>query len=210
MSKLRRNFFATLLCLVLLMAFAVAFVGCDEAESGSEVTEEQWNAALSEETLKNVTIKFSGTVDAQTIAEDNITMQQDQTLKFANGRVQIIIIADGKTIANDIGEGKGAQQQADIYLQILSVLLEQRESFTFDESQKAYYFEGPVMTTINGEGVPGDKTFDVTMKDSYVRFDDQGRPEYFKCDFTQASDNATAHTDGTWTFSDYGTTVIDK
>lgn len=177
--------------------------------AGSEVTEEVWNAALSEETLKNVTMKFSGTVETTIVGGGDRTMKQEQTLKFANGRVQIIIIADGKTIANDIGEGEGAQQQVDIYLQILSVLLDQRESFIFDESQKAYYLEGPVTTTLNGEGMPGDKTFDVTMKDSYVRFDDQGRPEYFKCDFTQASDDATAHTDGTWTFSDYGTTVID-
>jgi len=201
MSILKRNVFVTLLSFVLCLTCVFAFVGCDEAEQGSEVTEEVWNAALSEETLKNVTIKFSGTVETQTRG-DEITVQQDYTLKIVDGRAHIVVLIDGKEGLNTSLDG---EQMRNGYLQVLSVLLDQRGSFTFDEGEKEYYLEGPITEKVTANGISGN----ITMKDSYVRFDDQGKPVYFQCDFTQANKKATDHTDGTWTFSDYGTTVID-
>ena len=102
-----------------------------------------------------------------------------------------------------------------MYLQILTALLEQREKFEFDNKENAYILKDTVDTTISQSVYGETVSFAVTMKDSVVRFNDEGKPVYFQCDCTMLINDfsgfsSTVNTKGEWTFSDYGTTTIQE
>lgn len=213
MLKTKKGLLGVIACMVLSMLFSFALIGCENETAGKdgEVTQEQWNAALGAENLENVTITLSGIriTDEQNESETSVT-----TVKFADGKMQVTSAGDLWGEAYDeVFIGENVEENKKAYLNILTCLLEQREKFTFDDSDKTYKLDETVTTTVSFD----DKSvvFTITMKNSRIRFDGAGKPIYFKCDYTQTSNDTgfgvfTVEVNATWEFSDYGTTAITK
>ncbi len=213
MLKTKKGILSVFAGFVLAILMAFTLVGCGETVEGSEVTQEQWNAALGAENLENVTITFEGDVH-RNVNGTSQTVSEEQTIKFADGKMQVTVVDNGTEALNSVFTDNNVEVNKKSYLQILTTLIEQREKFVFDKEKKGYVLNDTVTTSINESMYDETHSFTVTMKDSVVRFNSEGKPTYFACDFTQDGGDTgfmagvIVNTKGEWTFSDYGTTEI--
>ena len=121
-----------------------------------------------------------------------------------------------------IADGEIAEAQKLQYSQVFMTLLEDYKNFTYDADTNTY----KVMTNVKVEKVlkavsfsPDGSvtTFDLPtvleMREAEVTVSSDGKLIKFVCDYSQTMDmyGTTMVTAGktTWTFSDYGTTVIE-
>jgi hypothetical protein len=179
-----------------------------EAETFTGLDEEEWQESLSEQKFDNVTINYKLEIIEGQSAD------QTHVVKIAENAVyrKMTMVMGGQDMSDEqYFTDVLAEQQKNIFLQVFLSLLADRENFEYNAEEDAYFSPSTVTVTLDmGDGMSATEV----MKDGKVTFDKNGNIEYFYCELTETTimegqEVASITCKATWTFSDYGTTVIE-
>ncbi len=203
--------------------------GGDNENVGSEVTDQEWNAAIQDVNFINVTILQTSTGTAvqtmklgETPQTFNMTMDQTRTLKFTetaiyihedstitntdNGQVQPVDLHEYSTESEETSLDDLRSLYTDLFLAILA----KKADFTYNAELGAYTLNQTV--TINKE--QNNSTVTEQVSNGKAVFDANGVLISFSCDLIESVTNdymsIVENIDMTWTFSNYGTTAITQ
>jgi hypothetical protein len=225
---LMKKILSLILAAVLCFASVASLASCDNirenlgdyvgggSEGGSEsesetftgIDEEEWQESLSEQKFDNVTINYKLEIIEGQSAD------QTHVVKIAENAVyrKMTMAMGGQDMSDEVTfTDAEAEQQKSMFLQVFLSLLADRDNFVYDAEQDAYLSPSTVNVTLDmGDGNKATEE----MKDGKVTFDEKGNIEYFYCVLTETyiinGEVANAITcKATWTFSDYGTTVVE-
>lgn len=170
------------------------------------VSEEKWLESIAEEKFDNVTIHYTFTNDEMT---------QEHIVRITEGKVyRKMTITSGSSspmVMEGVFEGEAGEMQRGIYLKVFLSLLAERENFVWDKESGCYTAPNTVVARVEGEN----EFYAIeTMTGGIVKFHESGNIEYFDCTLNEATysgDTKESEVEGKvlWTFSDYGTTVIE-
>ena len=192
------------------------------------LTATDWAAILSEENFENYTLKMNGDMVAIAGGEQ-VPNHVDEIIKVTADKVEITVHAaevngpgyDDQTLLLD---GKLAESQKDQYAWLFLTMLEEFANFEYDEATKTFKLADVVSIETVMEGLVslGDdkySSFEVPtkleMKDAEVTISEDGKLVKFVCDYSQTMQMGEGPATvvfgiTTWSFSDYGTTVITE
>lgn len=200
--------------------------GGDNENVGSEVTDQEWNAAIQDVNFINVTILQTSTGTAvQTIDATqtfNMTMDQTRTLKFTE---TAIYIHEDSTVTNtdngdvrpvDLHEYSTESEETSLedlralYTDLFLAILAKKADFTYNAELGAYTLNQTV--TINKQ--QSNSTVTEQVSNGKAVFDANGVLISFSCDLIESVTNdhmsIVEDIDMTWTFSNYGATAITQ
>ena len=204
-----KKFFYLFLALALCASITLSLASCTEEEAKEifeNLSEEEWEQALSAPNFENVTIHYEYT-------QGNVFTKQ--TAKFTKTgvyrSVEMTSIATGEPAESmaQYFEGEEADQQRNLFLKTFLAIVEDRDNFVYDESTKLYTAENAEARIDHHENAYVTEK----IKDGKLSFNSDGNVEKFMCNLTESiymeNELKETHTfDVTWTFSDYGTTEI--
>ena len=183
----------------------------------------EWSNMLSASSFDNYTVTYEGRM---TVLPENVTADIKQVYKVTADKVAIEILLDTSSPDEedslvDVFDGEIAQSQKQQCEQLFTLMLSNRESFEYDAETDTYQITETIRIeeTLKGisyiDGIK--QEFEcptvIEMRDGEVSVSEDGKLMKFTCDYSQTMDlhgqltTIIGHT--TWTFSDYGTTVID-
>lgn len=216
----------TLLLIVITALSLTTFIACDSETNppnvppveeppskNQSITENQWNDMLSTANFENYTLMQSYSV----IVDGNST-QINTIIKFATGKVLISMSANNET-HTALFENEEAKAQKQSYENVFLALLANFDDYEYDAVENSY--KNPetitVEQTMHHTSTDGTTNYVVHIKsvmtDGKATISTDGKLLTFVCDYTQTTtfeggeENVT-DTKMSWTFSDYGTTVI--
>lgn len=198
------------------------------AEPSQGISTPEWNGMLSAANFENYTVTLEGMMTVVQPGQENVTSNVKQIVKIADDKMQLEIFAsDADSSAEDsmkqvfVEEIAAEQKQQNEWLFL--TLLAKRESFVYDPETNTYSITETIRIeeTVKGisidpeTGVP--QSFDcpvvIEMREGVVTISEDGKLLKFVCDYSQSMEirGEVTTTMGltTWTFSDYGTTVIE-
>ncbi len=196
------------------------------AFDGIEVNKQSWDGALAEEAFNNVTISFTFVVEK---IVDNSGYYVDaieclktvQIFKSAGDKVYRkvdVYYPDGKYEEDESFDvtftGLEAQMQRKMFYDIFAALLADYDNFVYN-SEKSIY-ETPSEINVDVSDSVGGLTTSVieSIKNAQVKFGANGKLEYFEGYHTESmyeNGSLLGSISGKiiWTYSNYGTTVIE-
>ncbi len=164
------------------------------------VDEKTWAEMISAETFENYTL-----VEKMFVVEEGET---DVTVKFTKDKVSFKMHSSDEPI---LMEGEEAKMQKGTYEQVYLALLADYENFVYDAERDLFVNNGTV--TVEIDMLLYDVSAVIVMKNAEIVLTDDYKIASFACEFTQTTTTPrgthTITVDSIWTFSDYGTTVID-
>lgn len=176
-------------------------------EKPQGISKEKWEEITSAIAFENYTLVQTGLVTPQ----GQSAVQQDCLIKFANDKVALqISLGEGDPLEM-IYEGIEAEEQKASYESVFMALLDNFDDFKYDATDKTY--KNPEAITVEITMASQGMTASITMANGVVTLDSNGKIATFECDYTQTTtvmgQAITAVADMHWTFSNYGTTVIE-
>ena len=188
--------------------FTCTVCGATKGESVEFVgiTEEIWQESLAEQKFDNVTVHYSFKTPEMT---------QNHIVKIANDEVyrEATMIGDGFDYTDSVFyTGEEGILQRDMFLSVFLALLADRDHYVYDSETGLYLSPNEVTTTLP---MDEDNIYaKEVMTNGKAKFDSTGKLEEFSCSLTESiykNDVLEGEVSGevVWTFSDYGTTVID-
>ncbi len=215
-----KKFLTLLMAGALALSFGICAAGCDQNNDngdelkGVEVTEEQWDIAISDATFDNVTFTQVG---ESTIIQSgsSVSIIENLTIKITEDELAYSGSATNKTTGevNTVSEQKytGAIASAyrTTYTKIFMGVLEQKDKFVYDADLGAYTLSEEVVV----EQTAGTQVVTERITNGKAIFNEQGYLVSFSChlyetDVRNGVTNMTYDANLTWTFSQYGTTII--
>lgn len=203
-----KKILSLILALALCASFTLALSSCTEEEAKEifeNLTKEEWQQALAAPNFENVTIHYEYT------NEGLLTKQIAKFTKDGVYRKMESFDAEGKaTGEHDIYcEGEEATQQRNLFLQTFLAIVEDRDNFEYNETTKLYTAKNAEARIEQSEGI----YITEKVKDGKLAFNKDGNVDTFECNLTESIYMAnelkqSINIDVTWTFSNYGTTVI--
>lgn len=215
---------------VILIAAAIFLVvflmgNKDGKEPSAGVSENEWDAMLDSKNFENYTLTLTGEM-TQSHGDTGYTSQVNETVKITKDKVLMITAAEvaDPTVTEDrdvLFEGEMALAQKTQFEQIFLALLSKYESFVYDAQTKTYTVGQTVRMDIDLVSYSYDDTgviqtrsvpSTLEMQKATVTLSEDGKLMKFVCDYTQTmklQENVVISGLTTWTFSDYGTTVIE-
>ena len=203
-----KKLLSLVLALALCASFTLALSSCTDEEAKEifeNLTKEEWQQALAAPNFENVTIRYEYT------NEGLLTKQIAKFTKDGVYRKMESFDAEGKaTGEHDIYcEGEEATQQRNLFLQTFLAIVEDRDNFEYDETTKLYTAKNAEARIDQSEGL----YLTEKVKDGKLAFNKDGNVDTFECNLTESIYMAnelkqSINIDVTWTFSNYGTTVI--
>ena len=177
-----------------------------EKEFNGEVTEDEWLAAIAEELYKNVTVDIYAT----NYTPEGVMLTRERAQQTAEGiRIDTWFKDTGEWYYNDFYYFFDEYKETSLpYMAIVMGLIEQRESFTFDDESGMYVAPESISLESAGGGIFVDTVF----KNCRIKFSEEGLIDTVTCDivmyivdeegFYEVTSNAV------WEFYDWGTTTI--
>ncbi|MBE6600326.1 MAG: hypothetical protein E7640_03910 [Ruminococcaceae bacterium] len=203
---------------------------CGASESSSVtfagISENKWNVMISESAFENYTLKYDGTMTVTAGEEENVS-QMKSICKIASDKMEITVFAvseDGLIVLPLdplVLEGDLAETQKVQYTQLFFAVIQCYENFEYDAEQNVYKINETVTIEKDLAAISFSPTGEntemivptvITIKDAVATVSDDGKLLSLVCDYKQDMEmNGGIVTEGitTWTFSDYGTTVIE-
>lgn len=224
-----------ILLLLLSLCLLLSMIACDQGNdpTGDETTSEtdQTAAVLSEsewaektafDNFDNYTVMMSGKMSVTQNGEFQGESDATQCIKVADDKLSIEIFMDGESMDLSVLDGDLAKTQKTQATQLFSLLLEQYEYYEYDAEKKVYCVTDTVSweTVLTGLSYETDGSvseFDVPavieIREAEVTFAEDGTLVSLVCDYSQSMSLEAGETTTsgliTWTFSDFGTTVIE-
>ncbi len=218
----------TILLVVITALSLTTFMACDDEtnppnvppveeppSTNQSITENQWKDMLSTANFENYTLKQSYSV----ILDENSTTV-DTIIKFADDKVFLSMSADNET-HTVLFEKEEAKAQKQSYENLFLALLANFDDYEYDANENAY--KNPetitVEQTIIYPTTDGTTNYVVhiksVMSNGKATVSTDGKLLTFVCDYTQTTtfengEEQVTDTKMSWTFSDYGTTVITE
>ena len=190
------------LILVLALSSVLMLTACGGGANGP-LSSGDWEDMISAHSFENYTLKTAATI---------MGTEQENTIKFADGKVAMDFILDGELIPL-VYEGDDAAEMKRGYEELFLALLADFDNFAYDETAKVYKNDGAVSITITSTVEGQTITADITMTNGIVAVDDNGNLLQFDCEYTQTTTTPegpiTITTNMHMEFSNYGTTVIE-
>ncbi|MBQ3219077.1 MAG: hypothetical protein IJB32_00575 [Clostridia bacterium] len=194
------------------------------AFDGIEITKQDWDRALGEEIFENVTLNF-------TFVAEEIVDSSGGFVDVLEGAktVQVIKFADGKCYRkvekydnngiyqyDEVFEVTGTQAngQRKMFYDMYATLLKDYDNFVYDSVKSIYTTPNEIIVDVSKSvGEMSTKVY-VSIKNAQVKFGANGKLEYFEAHHTESiyeNDTLLASISGKiiWTYSNYGTTVIE-
>lgn len=199
-----KKLLSVILVLALSSLLMLTACGGDGGEgTGGEMNAENWEEMLSAPSFENYTLYTKATI---------MGTEQENTVKFADGKVAMDFVLDGELIPL-LYDGDEATEIKDDHEEIFLALLADFDNFIYDETAKAYKNDGSISVTITSTVEDQTVVADITMVNGVVTIDDNGNLLQFDCDYTQTTTTPegpiTMTTNMHMEFSNYGTTVIE-
>lgn len=222
-----------LISLALLLCVSLSLVACGGGSGSTDTTgnggipENEWEEMLSASNFGNYTLTMEGTMTVTQngeIAAEN--QKTKQVLKVTADKLELTLyffddeINEFVAMEPAILEGELAQSQKEQSAQVYLALLAKRDSYIFDAATDSYKvtetvtFEA-VLDALSYDENGNEMTFEVPttieMREATLKLSEDGKLLSFTADYTQTMEmGVTTVTAGitTWSFSDYGTTVI--
>ena len=197
-----------------------------DVESGEvgevgEISKEAWASSFA-----NYTVTMEGTMDVSLAGSVISTSYVKQEMKIANGKMLVTMLAtDGSASDSDslLYEGDIADTQIAQTSEIFLTLVNESEFFEYNNDTNTYTlskdisYDTVLQSVINspdGSLSTADVPTTIEMRDAEITVSSDGKLLKLVCYYAQIMDmgygmaTTTAGT-VTWTFSNYGTTVID-
>ena len=197
-----------------------------ESEAATGIGEAEWKEMISEKTFENYTFTMEGTMTVVQTGVEPVVSDIREEIKITSDKVSMELLADDtESSASDsqtmVFEGEIAEAQKAQCAQLFMAVLEEYDSFVYDPATGVYTI--PKTITIEkvlkgvGSAENGISMFDVPatieIRQAKATISEDGKLLTFVCEYTQIMDmygsEITTSGNTTWTFSDYGTTVID-
>lgn len=174
------------------------------------MTAEKWAIMISPETLTNYTVSYGGTV-TQTDDNGDVTVSdQSFTVKFNEDKIHVqgTIRPEGSdtpiTFSNLFTGDNYSNAKKSYEILFLSILADY-ENYQYDSADDTYTIPAPVNVTLDYGGT----SLTISLNNSKVSISNDGKLLTLVCEYTQTEKGAyTATSAMTYTFTDYGTTVI--
>ena len=185
------------------------------------ITEEEWNAAIAPISFENYTMLTSGYI----IQDDGTEMQQDQVVKVTADRMTVALTVVMEKMLGQPVENPETQNiffdfyknpeelamQKNSQEQVFLALLADYNKFVWDQDKQAFVNSGTVTVEIPMQSYAS--SVSVVMENATLYITEEGQIKCFVCDYTQTTKMAentivSSVKNFSWTFSDYGTTVI--
>ncbi len=207
-----KKLFTWLTALCMCLGFGVVAASCDapadstpaastpadttpDTPSDIPVTEEEWNAAISDANFDNVTFTFAGTFD--------------------DGEEFVGTAAIAGDMALIDGEPLGAEfvpMLKSVYINTALAIVGNFDDFTYDATQNVFVGKGDITYTVDASAM-GYENVSITVKNVVVTLDANEHIATIACDMTQSfiEDDKPEQLvmNVTFTYSNYGTTVIE-
>ena len=166
-----------------------------DTPSDIPVTEEEWNAAISDANFDNVTFTFAGAFD-----------DGEEFLGVA-------AIAGDKALVD--GDPLGAEfipMLKSVYVNTALAIVGNFDDFTYDATQNVFVGKGDITYTVDASAM-GYENVSITVKNVVVTLDANEYIATIACDMTQSfiedGNPEQLVMNVTFTYSNYGTTVIE-
>lgn len=192
-----------------------------EEEVFTGITEEEWNAAIAPISFENYTMVADGYVKQN----DGTEMQQYNVIKMTENRMTVDMTATlykklGVTLETpevmnvlfDFYENPDEfEAQKNAQEQVFLALLADYKNYQWNAEKQAYVCTQPF--TVEIYMAVYDTSVSILMTNGSLYLTNNGKVDKFVCDYTQTmvmpGETMVVDTNFTWTFSDYGTTVIE-
>ena len=183
-----------------------------------------WEAKFSDEVFKNYTVIFEGTM---TVTQDGVVDSTSlvwQKIKTTAEKVELTLRASevaSPTNSDEVTmsfEGETAEIQKIQNSQLFLTILRKYENFKYNAEANTYTIPedivlNEVLKASHRDGTLFDVPAQIEIREAVVTFSEDGMIATFSCDYSQAMDigDSIVTTSGktTWTFTDFGTTVIE-
>ncbi|MBO5883699.1 MAG: hypothetical protein J6Q78_04775 [Clostridia bacterium] len=224
--------------LLLLISFILllSLVACNDGDgtnnsggdpsgtSSTVLNEAEWDQMISDDMLANYTVIMEGNMSVTTNGKEEGTSDVKQKTKVANDKLSMEIFAGDQSVDTMVIDGDLAKAQMTQTSQLFKTLMAEYDNFTYDADKKIYKVTESVTidTVLKGFGYQDEgavREFDVptviVMRDAEITVSEDGKLVSFVCDYSQSmtmTDGDEVVTSGvvTWSFSDFGTTVIEE
>ncbi len=191
-------------------------------EKPEEMFQAEWDAKLADKMFENYTYSMEGRMTVTQDGEPETTSDMRQIVKVTSDKVSTTVYADsveepgGSGGFTQVYEGEIAEATKTQNAQLFLTILRDYENFEYDAETNTYKIPETVVFEEVLKAVSGDGMFDVParieVREAVVTFSEDGRIATLVSDYTQAMDfgGSMVTTAGvtTWTFTDFGTTVI--
>ncbi len=193
------------------------------------LSKDEWTSMLSTSHFENYTLNMEGTMDVLLNGVKNSTNNVSETLQVTADKLLVTLHADDtQSDASDqetiLLEREQAKSHKDQYSWLFLTMLEQFDSYRYDKATKTYKLTDDVVIEKDMEGFISDEqgllsTFTIPTKleirDAEVSVSEDGKLLKLVCDYSQTTamgteGETTVSGVTTWTFSNYGTTVITQ
>ena len=180
----------------------------------------EWNEKVAEKNFENYTVSMEGRMTVTQAGLYETTADMSQIIKVTSDKISITILSD---VAGDsdeytqVYEGEIAEVTKTQNAQLFLTIIRDYENFVYDKETKTYKIPEPVVFEEVLKGIEGQELFDVPtrieVREASVTFTKDGLLATLVSDYSQTMELAgqTVTTSGkvTWTFSNFGTTVIE-
>ena len=219
-----KKLFTTFMALCMCLGFGFAATACEDPAGstpdgstpeestptqGNTVTDEEWNAAIADTSFTNVTFT-QATTGTTSMGETSFEVVQNVTIQITEEALLITGKATANGFDQDVNEYMTGEQktvQQGFYIKMFTAILEERESFVFDESQGAYTM--PETITVSYQFQSQNITEQVS--NGKAMFDENGVLVSFAASIVEeVQAGVVSNANVVWTFYDYGTTEITQ
>lgn len=197
-----------------------ADVTTDAPASG--IGKSEWESRLTAEVFENYTVLIEGEMTVFQNGEEDSTDEIWQKIKITSDKMELSTMAVGEEDPfMMVFDGEIAAAQKLQNSQLFMLILSKYDSFVYDAATDTYSIPETIVLNeiIKGIGISGDEVSlwdiptQIEFREAVVTFTSDGMLSTLVCDYTQTMEmyGATISASGktTWTFTDFGTTVIE-
>lgn len=199
-----KKFVSILLAVCMCLSVGAMLTACDEEHTHTYegISEEEWNAAIQPSNFDNVTFAFSGSFLKADIDAESF----DYNCKIDGNNATMDDLIRGEHMQLD---AEAITALKDTYINTATAIVENFDNFTYDKDSKAYKSNQDIVYTVTIAGLEAT----ITAKAVSVTLDANLNIASIACtmiqDFVENATPKQYTLDITFTYSDYGTTVVE-
>ena len=192
-----------------------------EDNTANTLDKDAWAAKFADEVFENYTVIFEGRMTVTENGAYDSTSDVWQKIQVTSDMMAITVQATEVDSPENSGtftitlEGVEASVQKIQNSQLFLLILRDYDNFIYDATTNSYIIPQTITMQETLQALAGDNTFfpvlvRIEIREAIVTFSEDGKLATFTCDYTQTMIDFNVTTSGktTWTFSDFGTTVI--
>ena len=188
-----------------------------EEAKDTGVSEEKWESMVSDDIFANYTVEMKGLMTAYVNGNSQGESDAHAIYHITTDSIEFVIMDQGEPAGSMVLVGEDAVAQKYEFSIIFRSILNEYDKFVYDPETDEYLIDDATINVnahVVTNGVLSDDTIPVVIevKDGKASFSEDGKIAKLVCDYTQTmtQNGGTTKVTGvvTWTFSDFGTTVI--